>query len=677
MKKAGLLGLSLWLMWSSSTPAQPIPTDLDDPRYLHDLLGRAKARRLEQRFNVVRQYGIADMQYGYDVSFYGLDLKVDPVERLLTGRVEIRGRITAAGEGPGGKRDILPVDLYNNMTVTAVNGDAKQVQHNGHKLLVRMAPKAVGETFSIIIEYQGRPLETGFLAFAFREHQGMPIIATLSEPYFARVWWPCKDVPSDKADSARIKITVPRFLYAVSNGKLMAITESDGWRTFEWYERFPIAAYLISLAITNYQIYQDWYVNSDGDSLEVPYYLYPEDYNAGLAGLSETPEMLRVFERLFGPYPFPGEKYGQAQFPWPGGMEHQTATSLCCFGRSLVAHELAHQWWGDMITCANWQHIWLNEGFASYSEALYVEAKSGISAYRDYMNRMASNFAGRLFVDDTTHPGRIFARIVYHKGAWVLHMLRGLLGDETFFAVLRAYASDPDLKYGVATTEDFQRVAERVSGHDLSRFFRQWVYSPGMPRYLYAWSSVKSGNRFQITLRIKQEQKDTTTFSMPIRLRIEYPTGQQELRLDNSRRCQTYILSLDQQPRRILLDPDDWILKTAAEVPFEMLSSRCEVVPLSFQLKPVTPNPVRWHGVGTTVTFRFVLDAAGPVNLRIFNMLGQEVAALLQHRFLEPGSYSTPWNGLSSAGVRISSGVYFAVLEHRNRIARRKFLVVN
>ena len=664
------------LCWAAVALAQVEPQDINDPKQLHDWLAATKARLLTQRFKMMQQTHLQETQYGYDVTFYNLDFKVDPNERILIGKVEIRGIITVPGDDPSEQRKSIPVDLYDNLTVSAVGGDAVGFTRDNNRLFLQIVPRAVGESFSVTIEYHGRPLETGFLAFAFREHLGTPIIATLSEPYFARVWWPCKDVPSDKADSARIKITVPSSLYAVSNGRLVRSEESNGWTTYEWFESYPITAYLISLAITNYEIYRDVYVNQAGDSLDVIYYIYPEDYESGVSDLSVTPAMLRIFERLFGPYPFAGEKYGQAQFPWPGGMEHQTATSLCCFGRSLVAHELAHQWWGDMITCANWQHIWLNEGFATYAEALYVEATSGPVLYREYMNRMAGNFNGRLFVDDTLNPGKIFARIQYHKGAWVLHMLRGLLGDETFFRVLREYGDDPRLKYATATTEDFQRVAERVSGRDLSVFFHQWVYSSGAPRYLYAWEAKKVGSDFQVILRIKQAQKDTTTFSMPIHVRIEYNGRSDSLLIENNSRCQTYVFTLPQSPRRILLDPDDWILKTAAEVPFETLTESCEIVPLTFRLKPVSPNPFRLYAEHSLLTFRFTLDSAGLTDLRIYNTLGQEVATLLDRRFLDPGSYYAPWQLQNQTGAFISTGVYFAVLKHRGRISRQKFLLV-
>ncbi len=645
---------------------------LSNPDTLHEYLARSKIRSflLQKR---MASHAAPAGAYGFDVTFYDLQFKIDPLDKILEGWVTVRGRIPSSAAGPVSR---ILLDFYDNMNVLEVGGAAQSFQHQSNRLTLNISPLAPGDTFSVFIRYRGTPLEAGFFSFTFRQHQGTPIISTLSEPYFARVWWPCKDVPSDKADSARIRITVPQNLVAVSNGRLLSVSSDSGWTTYDWYESYPIPAYLISLAVTNYEKQQDWYVSVTGDSLSVPYYLYPENFADGVANLSFTPAAIRAFEERFGPYPFAGEKYAQVQFPWGGGMEHQTATSLCCFGESLVVHELAHQWWGDMITCANWQHIWLNEGFASYSEALWAEASRGTEAYRQYMGRFADRFQGRIFVDDTLNPGRIFARIEYHKGAWVLHMLRGLLGDETFFQVLRAYGDDPDLKYGVATTEDFQRIAERVSGRDLSRFFRQWIYSPGMPEYLYAWRVRKSGGSYLVDLRIKQSQDDTTTFAMPIEVLVEYDGDSEIFRIENEQRCQNYVLHASQRPTNLLLDPNDWILNSASNVPYDALTSACEVVPLTFQLKPVQPNPFVMGKAGPEFTLRYSLDRAGVVDLRIYNIRGQEVARLLNHQFFEAGAYSVPWNLRGKGGRPLAAGVYFVILESQGRVARQRFVLL-
>ena len=508
-----------WLLsWMLIFPALVNAQVIEKPRIgaseLHELLRQNRKYALKhQRY--VAKHSLAAAEYGYDVTFYGLDLKLIPEQYRLEGTVEIRGTVPQDAPAPLTE---IPLDLYNNMNVLSVGGDATGFTHTSDVLHVTIPEKAAGESFQITVSYQGRPRQDGFAAYTTRQRQGNWEVYTLSEPYFARAWWPCKDVPSDKADSARIRLTVPEGMVAVSNGKLLSTTTNEGWTTYDWYESYPIVSYLISIAATNYRLYQDWYVNDQGDSLSLPSYIYPERYQSSFPDVRLTPEIIRAFESYFGPYPFQGEKYAQAQFGWGGGMEHQTATSLCCSSNYLMAHELAHQWWGDKVTCRDWHHIWLNEGFATYAEVLWTEYQYGKDAARQHMLELASNpFVGRIFVDDTTDVDAIFDWIVYRKGAWVLHMLREMVGDSAFFKILRTYEETPPFKYGTAVTEDFQRVAEEISGMDLETFFHQWIYSPGQPRYVYAWQAQKNGNAYTLNLRIKQDQPDTPHLPCPCR----------------------------------------------------------------------------------------------------------------------------------------------------------------
>ena len=246
--------------------------------------------------------------------------------------------------------------------------------------------------FTTVVYYHGTPGSSGFGSFAFSSQGGNPAIWTLSEPYGAKDWWPAKDTPADKADSADFWITVSTSLKAVSNGKLMSIVDNgNGTHTYKWKNSYPIAQYLLSMAITNYAEYTNYYHYSPSDSMPINHFLYPENLNSNISQLNKTPGMIEIYSQQFGQYPFINEKYGHAQFGWGGGMEHQTVSSMGGFSDGLIAHELAHMWYGDNITCKDWHHIWLNEGFATYGEGVIYENWYGKACYDNYI---ASEMSG-------------------------------------------------------------------------------------------------------------------------------------------------------------------------------------------------------------------------------------------------------------------------------------------
>ncbi len=265
----------------------------------------------------------------------------------------------------------------------------------------------------------------------------------------------------------------------------------NGTHTYYWKNHYTIANYLISLAITNYTQYDTYYHYSPTDSMVITNFIYPENFNYVKPLVDETDEMIEVFADRYGEYPFIEEKYGHAEYQWGGAMEHQTCSSMGFWGIGVISHELAHQWYGDMITCKDWHHIWLNEGFATYSEAVYLEARDGKAAYDAQIAcemSYARDAQGTIWVQDITDVGQIFnGNRSYAKGSCVLHMLRGIVGDSTFFDIMRTYSADPSVSYGVATTEDFQAIAESVYGQDLDYFFQEWIYGENEPTYTVGW----------------------------------------------------------------------------------------------------------------------------------------------------------------------------------------------
>ncbi len=509
-------------------------------------------------------------QTQYDVAAYTLNLGLWPDTQLLQGSVAMEGRSKVNSLAS------LEIDLFSNMIVDSAlqNGTALTYTHAGDLLTLQLpAPLGENDPFAVEIFYRGNPQSGGGLGtWGWDQHQGVPMIWTLSQPYGAPAWWPCKDDPADKADSVFLNITVPDNLVVASNGLLQGITPQIGSRhTYHWAHRYPISTYLVSLAITNYAEFSNWYVSASGDSMELTYYVYPEHLNEAIEDFSVTPAMVSAYAARFGEYPFLDEKYGMAIFPWGGGMEHQTMTS---YGAGLVtglhwfdwitAHELSHMWFGDCITMKYWSHIWMNEGFASYSEALWAESQGGWPAYHDYMlSQDPGFFQGSLWIEDSLNVGALFSNTVYDKGSWALHMLRGVMGDTLFFTALKNYATDPNFYYGNATTEDFQAVCEAVYGQSLEWYFEEWVYRDGRPNYTYTWETAPAAGGYETTLTLMQS--NPIPYKMPLQIRLSAGLQSADFTVWDSLSFQEFQFTSAFEPTDLAVDPDDWVLKSLTQ----------------------------------------------------------------------------------------------------------------
>ncbi len=427
-----------------------------------------------------------------------------------------------------------------------------------------------GETFDLTIEYEGYPQNNGYDSIQFTTQGGNPIASTLSETDFAYTWWPTKDDNRDKA-TADLRFTVPSTMSVASNGALISVADAaPGKKTWHWRSSYPIATYLVSFAVTNYNRFSgsyDW----GGGIMPLEFFIYPgsdttSNRNAWLA----TAQMLATYRPIFGLYPFINEKYGVYQFPFGGGMEHQTMTGQGTFSESVTAHELAHQWWGDMVTCASWNDIWLNEGFATYSEALWLERKPGSIGEPALHSAMASRrpgtVNGSVYIYEPLNNGdigRIFSTsLSYRKPAWVLHMLRRVVGDAAFFDILAAYRAAHE--YGSATTDDFIAVAESVSGRELSWFFDQWIYDIGAPAYQRAWRTATAGNQVYVEMMVKQTQSASyPIFTMPIDVEFFINNVVITETIWNHAAQQWYLFPVSATPATVVLDPKPWVLATA------------------------------------------------------------------------------------------------------------------
>ncbi|MCF7826831.1 MAG: T9SS type A sorting domain-containing protein, partial [Candidatus Marinimicrobia bacterium] len=589
--------------------------------------------------------------FDYDVHYYNIELDINIDTEIVYGTVEVH--LLSEVDN----LENIQLDFVSGMTVDAVTLNGATFNHFSDLLSITLdGSYDTDEALVVGIEYHGHPEQTGFQAFAFGHQNGNPslppMISTLSEPYGARSWWPCKDVPSDKADSVRISLTTDSAYDAVSNGLLVSETQNlDGTKTTVWENKYPIAPYLVFLSISDYTTWTDIYHFADGDSMPLEYWMYPTSATTDMIDRwNRTSNMIEIFSGFYGEYPFADEKYGMNEFEWGGAMEHQTCSSMGSYGENTIAHELAHQWWGDLVTCSNFHHIWINEGFATYSEALYWGAVNGEDAYHAHMASKMNSVNSTVYRPDTSSVGAIFSTsMVYQKGAWVLHMLRHVVGDDIFFESLAAYRDE--YQFRTASTEDFQAVVEEVWGQDLEWFFDQWIYGIGIPSYRWWWSAGEEdefGNS-QVRVHIDQMQSSShPTYKMPIDLSFTDGANVYTTVIWDSLRVQEFDLVLDFVPTSLTFDEENWILKSANQV----AAIDGGISPESFKLHSAYPNPFNGE-----VTIPYTTGAFFSGTLKIYDLRGSEVySRALSHQ--NQAEYEVHWNGRNQQGISLGSGIY-------------------
>jgi aminopeptidase N len=506
-----------------------------------------------------------------DVQHYGLDLRIDPATKSLRGVVEVRALLLATPPTE------LTLDLSRALSVDAVtlDGMPADFRRQDDQILIGVKqPLSTGKLFSMTVTYHGAPQGNGF---TFTERNGQPAISSYGMPFTARQWWPNKNDPADKAASADIAITVPAPLTAAANGKLVATdANADGTRTFRWRVGYPIYSDTISVAIAQYTVFEDRYRAANGQVMPLVFYVFPADEHKARRDFSVVPDMMRSHVQRFGEYPFLREKYGIAEFATYSFREHQTLPSYAeklitgdHANDAVLAHELAHQWFGNALSVRDWRHVWLNEGFSTYAAMLWTERKKGDAAYRVEMSKIAADdLRGPIFMADVTDTRKLFGAATFDKGAWVLHMLRRVMGDEKFFKALREYVRE--YSYRNVTTEDFRAVCERVLGKDLDWFFAQWVYGVSRPAYRVSWAAADE----QLALTVQQVQAEGV-FTMPVDLSVTSASGTTRRTFWNDSRKQVFHVPLRSPAiKNVTIDPDGWILKyvldQAADTVFEL-----------------------------------------------------------------------------------------------------------
>ena len=550
----------------------------------------------------------------YDVKYYRCEWEVNPAVRFIKGKVTVYFLVTTATNN-------IQLDLMSPLIVDSVKqrNTLLTKQHSNNIITVNFpASLNAGVQDSITVFYQGVPPNTGFGSFVQDLHSGTPVMWSLSEPYGSRDWWPCKNGLDDKADSVDIIITAPAQYKAASNGLLQSETLVNGGtqKLAYWKHRYPIAAYLVCFAVTNYTVFNNS-VLLGGINLPMQTYCYPENLASFQAGTQNVLDALQLFHNNYGDYPFIKEKYGHVQFGWGGGMEHQTNSFVVSINEGLIVHELAHQWFGDKVTCASWEDIWLNEGFATYLAAFYMENKypaNSINARKNVINNITSASGGSVWVDDTTNVGRIFnGRLSYNKGSYLLYMLRWKLGDAVFLKALQQYQKDTKLAYGFANTDDLKRNLEQVSGQNLTEFFKDWFKGQGYPTYNVQWSQIGANY-----VRIKMNQTTSHTsvdfFELPVALKFKNATQEKTIVVDNKTNGEIFIRNLGFIADTVLIDPEYWLVTK------NNVSAKVPDAGAGQNTVQVFPNPIpdRFY-----IYMRNMASATANINL--YNAAGQRV----------------------------------------------------
>jgi aminopeptidase N len=687
LSSALLRGALLSVFLASGVLAAPV-FDAASPATWPDAAWyEGQARAVSPLPEPVRQPALDPRLSDYDVQHYDLWFYLVPEISMLWGR---NGMILETVDEPLTQ---IVLDFRSTLMVMDILAPPypwplSYTRDDTHLFIDLPDPLQPGQLGFLYIYFSGHPEPDGFFGFQFQSRpDGEPVMASVSEPWSAPSWWPCKDDPRDKATFSTT-IFVADSLIAVSNGRLVGESKEmagllpasedprlqrvlagkdDSDRSWSWFEGIPLSTYHFSLAVSRYEVLTDTYVDAQGNTLPLRHYVYPDLVEEATADFAIMPEMIAFCEERFGPYPFPGQKYGMALFEWDGAMEHPTATSWGSvmvtgdgFFESLVLHELAHQWFGNLITPDDWTHCWLNEGFATYAEALWAEAQDGAGALRHFME-LRSHFENwndpLVRYPGNPNPEYYFNNIVYYKGAWLLHMLRRLLGDTTFFTCLRSYLDDPGLRYATATSEDFVDICEAVVGKDLSWFFDQWLYWDTYPIYRVTARSEMAAGPGPSDIIIQQIQEPDPVygvqpFRMPVDLRLHFGGRDTLVTVFNDLLQQTYSFVLDAPVTAVEVDPSEWLLNKAQVIPVGVGEPPAQPV----RLLAAAPNPfnprcrIRW-------------EASLPTRdkLAIYDLQGRRVA--LRSWPLRPaGLRAFTWEGSDDQGRDCASGVYLFVV---------------
>ncbi len=559
----------------------------------------------------------------YDVTFYKLDLQLERNTTFIAGTVTINAKTKAP-------LSTFAFELHPNFTIeqVLVNGTPQPTinRKDNEVSLPLAAAIPANAAVSVSITYQGTAPNEGSAAIGngfstdVEPTWNNQVTWSLSEPYAAYEWWPTKQVLTDKADSVYVFVTTSADNKVGSNGLLTrTMNLPNGKKRYEWKSRYPIDYYLVSVAVSNYEEYIT-YARPAGAAAPIPIVNYV--YRGGALDrykeeMNRTGPFIEYYSTLFTLYPFAAEKYGHSMAPIGGGMEHQTMTTQSTFEFTLTAHELAHQWFGDNVTCGSWEDIWLNEGFASYSEYLSLQHFGSGQAAEAWLQN-AHNYAfqyvnGSVQVDDTTNVNRIFDyRLTYKKAASVIHMLRfAINNDSLFFLALRNYQQ----QFGgrTAVTQDLQQVFEKTTGLDLGYFFNQWYAGYGYPLLAAEWN--QQGNIVVLTAN-QTPSGMTPFFQTDMEYLFHTATGDTTIRVTQNKPNTQYVFRVPGQVSSVEIDPNHWLLLKVLQNERNPLLEVPQQLPVILYPNPTT-DMLQVAQLNFTPSAAEVYDAVGRLVKRV------------------------------------------------------------
>lgn len=610
--------------------------------------------KLEKEYQQKKTSGSSVASNNFMVYYSRCEWNIDPSVLYISGKVTSYFRLTQPSSS-------ITFDLSSALVVDSIilKNEKLSFSQSSDALHIFFTKEYnKGKQDSVAVFYHGIPKGSGFGSFVKSTHNAVPVIWTLSEPFGAKDWWPCRNGLDDKIDSIDIFVKHPAIYKTSSNGKLISETGSGNDIITHYSHRYPIASYLVAIAVTNYSVFTEYLPYKHG-VLPVINYVYPEDSAYFHQNIQYALNGLTLFSKVFIPYPFLAEKYGQTQFGWGGGMEHQTNSFITSPGQSLTTHELAHQWFGDKVTCKSWQDIWLNEGFATYCADILYNEKYDKKAYRykvkEMLNYTVSQKGGSVKVDDTTNTSRIFdTRLTYNKGGLLVRMLRFTLGDDLFFKGIRNYLNDPKIAYHFATTEDLKRNLEAVSNTDLTYFFDQWYEGEGYPSFTVTWSQDAFNNA---TVFIHQSTSHPSVSFFKVKLPITFRGNNKEktVVLDYIQNDQTFVIPLGFSIADLLIDKDKYLISKKNRV---IKSSRNNYPDIS-----ISPNPF-----DSEIKVR--LNESGKnLILQLFNNNGQPV---LKQNF---SAFVAGQNYCLKTPSTLTKGVYRLQISTENKIVKTVMLI--
>ncbi|NOY57458.1 MAG: T9SS type A sorting domain-containing protein [Calditrichaeota bacterium] len=499
----------------------------------------------------------------YDVTYYGLNLGLNPAAHHISGAITIKLKvISGISELEFHLKDNMVVDSIrqNNLLLNfSLNDDILSITLN--------RDYSPDELIAVEIFYHGSPEGGNFLSGLLDRK---PIICTNNLPFGARTWFPCKDLPYDKADSMDVILTVPEKYVAVSCGKLIEEkTVADNKKQYWWHEKYPIATFSVGISVYEYEIRKDIIV-IEGDTLELYFYYSPKYLSRFEEIFNTTKEMIQCYSDILGKYPFIDEKYAMVQTIW-GHREigerfisHQTFTDFVLDDYNYIFYDdaMTAQWFGQMISCYDFHHIWLMTGAIEWGRYLYYDWQTGGTLNRTFQEATLKDFEyGTVYVEDQEDSSEYDWRLIISKASWAINMLRFTTGEANFFKSLRAFCKDPRYKYGTATTEQFQQVFEQVSEMDLSWFFQQWIYDVGYPTFQFRYKIVQTGeNNFEISGVIEQIQTSYRIFTTPINITIKSSAGDSTLAFWIDKKQESFSIKTSKEPKALILNEDHWIV---------------------------------------------------------------------------------------------------------------------